>query len=308
MKRKRRRVAAPPPAAVPAASSSQPLARHSRRPYFAAVLTLGLFTLLAFSNSFSTGFVLDNKMLLLGDTRIQTASAANIALIFQHTYWWPYGESGLYRPFTTLSYLLNYAILGNGNRPAGYHWINFFLHLVNVYLVFALTLRLMAGKARALRTAFFIALLWAVHPVLTESVTNMVGRADLLAGFAVLSGFLLYLRSTETTGWRRGVSLAALAAVTTVGVFSKESAVVLPAVIVLYEVVCGKQWRAMSAGVLATLVPVGAMLWQRTVVLSSTLPAEYGFLDIRSRAPVSGSAGLLPSKFWLTICGSRCGP
>ncbi len=218
-------------------------------------------------------------MLLLGAARIQTANAANIALIFQHTYWWPYGESGLYRPFTTLSYLLNYAILGNGNRPAGYHWINFLLHLVNVYLVFALALRLMAGKARAFRTAFFIALLWSVHPVLTESVTNMVGRADLLAGFAVLSGFLLYLESRETTGWRRGAALAGLGVVTAIGVFSKESAVVLPAVIVLYELVCGKQWRAMLAGVLATLVPVGVMLWQRTAVLSSTLPAEYAFLD-----------------------------
>jgi protein O-mannosyl-transferase len=80
-------------------------------------------------------------MLLLGDTRIRTASAANAALIIQHTYWWPNGESGLYRPLTTLSYLLNYSILGNGDRPAGYHWINFFPHTANVFLLFALALR-----------------------------------------------------------------------------------------------------------------------------------------------------------------------
>jgi len=225
----------------------------------------------------------------LEDARIQTANAANIDLIVRHTYWWPYGESGLYRPLTTLSYLLNYAVLGNGNRPAGYHWINFFLHAANVFLVFALALRLMAGKARAMRTAFFIALLWAVHPVLTESVTNIVGRADLLAGFAVLSGFLLYLKSREATGWRQFAWLVGLAAATAVGVFSKESAVVLPAVIVLYELVCGKQWRRMLAGMLATLVPVGVMLWQRASVLSSTLPAEYAFLD----NPIAGAG------FWI---------
>lgn len=279
---------APSPAVGPM-SVSPTNARDSRRLYLAAALALLLLTLLAFSNSFSTGFALDNHMLLLGDTRIQTASAANIALIVRHTYWWPNGESGLYRPFTTFSYLLNYAILGNGNHPAGYHWANFFLHAANIFLVFALVLRLIDGRVRAVRMAFFSAMLWAVHPVLTESVTNIVGRADLLAGFAVLSGFLLYLKSTETTGWRRGASLAGLMVTTAVGVFSKESAVVLPAVIVLYELACGKRWRRMLYGCLATLVPIGMMLGQRAVVLSSSLPAEYPFVD----NPIAGAG------FWI---------
>jgi tetratricopeptide (TPR) repeat protein len=197
-----------------------------------------------------------------------------------HTYWWPNGESGLYRPLTTLSYLFNYAILGNGNRPAGYHWINFFLHLSNVFLIFAIMLRL----TRALRTAFFIALPWAVHPVLTESVTNIVGRADLLAGFGILSGFLIYLIARP-----RGVWLAGLAVATAIGVFSKESAVVIPAVIVVYELAFERRWWRMLAGLLATLVPIGIMLWQRSVVLSSSLPAEYPFLD----NPIAGAG------FWV---------
>jgi tetratricopeptide (TPR) repeat protein len=291
MKRKRGRVAvAPSPAATPA-SVLRWDAGDSRRHYFVAALALGLLTLLAFSNSFSAGFALDNRMLLLGDTRIQAATAANIALIVRHTYWWPNGESGLYRPLTTLSYLLNYAILGNGDRPAGYHWINFFLHTANVFLLFALGLRLMTGRVRAFSTAFFIAMLWAVHPVLTESVTNIIGRADLLAGFAMLSGFLVYLKSKETTGRRQGAWLAGLAAATAVGVFSKESAVVLPAVIVLYEVACGKQWRRMLPGCIAMLVPVGIMLWQRAAVLSAAMPAEYPFVD----NPIAG-AGFLIGK------------
>ena len=289
MNRKRKRV----PVATSPATGPAPVprtdTRDSRLPHFAAVLALPLLMLLAFSNSFSAGFTLDNRMLILGDTRIQTASAANIALIIRHTYWWPNGESGLYRPLTTLSYLLNYAILGNADHPAGYHWINFFLHAGNVFLVFALVLRLMTGRVRNLRIAFFVAILWAIHPVLTESVTNIVGRADLLAGFAVLSGFLLYLKSSETTGWRRGLWLTGLAVTTAVGVFSKESAVVLPAIIVLYELACGKHWRRMLPACLATLVPIGVMLWQRAAVLSSSLPAEYPFLD----NPIAGAG------FWI---------
>jgi tetratricopeptide (TPR) repeat protein len=269
-------------------SISRTDARDSRRYYFAAVAALPLLTLLAYSNSFSTGFALDNHM-ILEDTRIETASVANIDLIFRHTYWWPNGESGLYRPLATLSYLFNYAVLGNGNHPAGYHWVNFFLHAANVFLVFALVLRLTTGRVRALPAAFCIAMLWAVHPLLTESVTNIIGRADLLGGFAVLSGLLLYLKSTETTGWRRVASLAGLAVTTAVGVFSKESAVVLPAVIVLHELAYGKQWRRMLPGLIATLVPIGLMLCQRASVLSSSLPAEYPFLD----NPIAGAG------FWV---------
>lgn len=259
-------------------------APDSRRPHLLSVLALGLFTLLTFSSAFSTGFALDNH-LLLTDTRIQAATSSNVALIVGHTYWWPNGESGLYRPLTTLSYLLNYAILGNTNQPAGYHWINLSLHITNVFLLYALLVRLIG----ALRIAFFIALLWAVHPVLTESVTNIVGRADLLAALAVLSGFFLYLKSAETTGARRAASLGGVAVATVFGVFSKESAVVLPAVIVFYELVCGRRWWKMLAGCLATVVPIGIMLWLRAVVFRSSLPAEYPFVD----NPIAGAG------FWV---------
>jgi hypothetical protein len=295
MKRKKRRVTVAPPPAATTASKSPTDADVAPRYYFAAVLALSLLTLLAFSSSFSTGFALDNQTLLLGDTRIQSATAANVDLIVHHTYWWPNGESGLYRPLTTLSYLFNYAILGNGERPAGYHWINFFLHIANVLLLFALVLRLMAGRPRALPVAFVIAMLWAVHPVLTESVTNIVGRADLLAGCAVLGGFLLYLKSRETTGWHRGAWLAGLAAITAVGVFSKESAVVLPAVIVLYEIAClgihtsVNAARTSACATIAMLAPIGVMLWQRAMVLSSSLPAEWPFYD----NPITGAG------FWI---------
>ena len=92
----------------------------------------------------------------------------------------------MYRPLGTLSYLFNYAVLGNGEHPEGYHWINLLLHLGNVLLVYALARRLLKN----FWPPVFVAALWAVHPVLTESVTNIVGRVDLLAAMAVLSGLL----------------------------------------------------------------------------------------------------------------------
>jgi hypothetical protein len=51
-------------------------------------------------------------------------------------------------------------------------------------LAFYLGLRLFGDIWRALA----LAALWGLHPVPTESVTNVVGRADLLAAFGVLAG------------------------------------------------------------------------------------------------------------------------
>jgi tetratricopeptide (TPR) repeat protein len=249
-----------------------------------AAAALAILTFLAFSNSFSAGFILDNKGLLLRDPRIRELTAENIRLILQHTYWWPTGESGLYRPFTTLSFLFNYAVLGNANEPAGYHWINFLLHLGNVFLVFALVRRLL----REFWPSLFAAALWAVHPVLTESVTNMIGRSDLLSTLAVLSGFLMYLKGAESAGLRRLAWLAGLTAVTALGVFSKENAVAIVGVIALYELTWWKErrrGRALLPGYIATLLPIAVMLYQRSIVLAASRPAELPFWD----SPIVGA-------------------
>ncbi len=240
--------------------------------------SLFLVTLLAYSNSFRAAFAFDNSSLILDDPRVHKATTTNVDLILSHTYWWPRFESGLYRPITTLSYLFNYAILGNGDHPAGYHWMNLFLHALNVFLVYLLALRLL----RRLWPAVFIAAVWAVHPVLTESVTNIIGRADLLAGLALLSGLLMYLKSTESTGWHRMAWLGGLMAVTTLGVFSKESAVAILGVVVFYELVWWKerkQLRGLVYGCAAIAPPLLMMWYQRSVVLAATGPSVFLFVD-----------------------------
>jgi hypothetical protein len=239
---------------------------------------LCLITLLAYSNSFHTGFVVDSDYLILRDPRVHALTSENLGLIFTHGYWWFPPEKGLYRPFSTLSYLFNYAVLGTAEDPSGYHWINFLLHFFNVVLVYGLALRLL----KKLWPAAFIAALWAVHPVLTESVTNIIGRADLLAGAAVLSGFWIYLKSTESTGWRRAAWLAGLTAVTTIGVFSKESAVVILGVIALYEITWWKerkQLRGLLLGCAAAAPPILAWWYVRSQVMAQSMTPIFPFVD-----------------------------
>jgi protein O-mannosyl-transferase len=256
--------------------SKEPVRSSPWRHHY-VIAVLSLLTFAAYSNSFGSGFVFDNARLIQEDPRVHDASAENVGLILRHTYTWPDYESRVYRPLGTLSYLFNYSVLGNGERPEGYHWVNLLLHLGNVILVYALARRLFP----AFWPPVFIAALWAVHPVLTESVTNIIGRVDLMAGMAVLSGLLFYLKSTEAHGTRRWWWLAALMAVTLLGVFSKENAVVILGLIVLYEVVWWRERRNVR-GLLfgcAAIAPPLLILWYaRSVVLSGASQPGF-FLD-----------------------------
>ncbi len=236
------------------------------------VAALWAAALLAYSNSFGTGFVNDNSVLILHDSRIQSPTAQNIGLIWGQEYWYGNAVSGLYRPMSTLSYLLNYAILGNGKEPAGYHWINFALHCVNIALVYFLVWRLLGDGPMALA----VGAVWALHPVLTESVTNIIGRSDLLAAFGVLAGLLCHIMGAGAAGRRKAAWLAALAAVTAIGLFSKESAVVVVAAMLLYDFTfkSGETWRARGLSYAAVALPAAIFFYVRHQVLS-TLPIAH---------------------------------
>ncbi|HJT89683.1 MAG TPA: hypothetical protein VJ732_17560 [Bryobacteraceae bacterium] len=238
---------------------------------------LWVAVLLAYANSFGAGFTFDNSQVILQDARVHAATAANVSLIFSQDYEYRNSTTGIYRPLTTFTYLLNYAVFGNRDRPAGYHWINFLLHGVNVSLVYALGLLLFARKRTA---AVALAGVWGLHPVLTESVTNMVGRADLLAAFGVLAGLLCHVRAANSAGNRRWLWLAGLGTCAAVGMFAKENAVVLPAVLLLWDAAFASgAWRPRIAGYLATVPGFLAYFVLRAAALAKNAAVLVAFTD-----------------------------
>jgi hypothetical protein len=266
-------------------------------PFFHRVIPGAALVALAFAvyaNAFTAGFALDGRGLVLQDPRVRAATAENVALIRDHTYWWPYGESGLYRPVTTLSYLVNYAGLGHGERAAGYHATNVLLHAMNVLLLFALARRIPTDT----RIAWFVAAVWAVHPILTEVVANVAGRADLLAAACVLAGILCYDNSRLATGARRGAWLLGLALAALIGTLSKENAIVIVAAIGLFELTRGRDARSVRHLMRATIVlavPLLVVVAQRSAVLTAAGAAPIPFTDnpITSGSFLSGRATAL---------------
>ncbi len=276
MKKTRKRPA--PVSASPAAAAPVPPPRAAQwRRHLPILLGLWFAALLAYSNSFQAGFTFDNGIAIRQDARIRAVTSANVRQIFTEEYWYPSVTTGLYRPLTTLTFLFNYAVLGNGANPAGYHWVNFALHAINIALVYFLGLLLLDE----ISWAGLLAALWALHPLLTESVTNIVGRADELTALGVFAGLLCHIRGGQSVGRRKAAWLAGLAVSAAVAVFSKESGVAVVAAMLCYDAAFrrSKPWGPLVAGYAAVAAPFAVFFFLRGRMLDHIAIAPLPFVD-----------------------------
>ncbi|XP_047431444.1 protein O-mannosyl-transferase TMTC2 [Mugil cephalus] len=118
------------------------------------------------------------------------------------------GSHKSFRPLCTLSFRLNYTL--HGLRPFGYHLLNVALHGLVTALVTAFSRPLLGGGPWSLLAG----LLFASHPVHTEAVAGVVGRADVGAALFFLLSLACYarhcgLRGGDTEGRRRAAGSAA---------------------------------------------------------------------------------------------------
>ncbi|MBX7218314.1 MAG: tetratricopeptide repeat protein [Blastocatellia bacterium] len=194
------------------------------------VLLVFVIVFVCYGNTLSAGFVQDDHIVILQDLSLRSLSQAY--KIFSLPYWGN-AENGAYRPLTSLSFALNYAI--GGLNPFGYHLGNLLLHALNCCLI-----GLIVWKYRPKwMTALVTMLLFAIHPIHTEAVSQLVGRTELLSTFLMLVAWLAWLsaqRHRSAYILSLGCSLSAL--------FVKESAIVFIGVLVLSEgCAAGRQWR-----------------------------------------------------------------
>lgn len=115
-------------------------------PHLLTLAVVFAFAWLAYSSSSEAPLLFDNKRAIADDSRVHAATAVHLKQILTLQYWVG-APDGLYRPVTTLSYLFNYAVLGGGESPFGYHAVNLLLHLLNIGLVYALGLLIFGETA-----------------------------------------------------------------------------------------------------------------------------------------------------------------
>jgi len=178
--------------------------------------------------SLGNGFVFDDHMLLGGNAPLIEGDAPWISA-FTYRYWGAAEEvspNELYRPVTVISLAANAKV--TGPNPAGFHAGNVLLHACNAALVYLL-IRLLFERGLL---ALIASLVFAVHPIATEAVIPISGRADLMATFWLLSASILGLLACRHRKKWFLVGALGVALVTAMGGLSKESAFAAPLVMV----------------------------------------------------------------------------
>jgi protein O-mannosyl-transferase len=223
-----------------------------------AWLWIGLLlalSILPYANSLRNGYVFDDRLLVQENPVLK--APLDLWRLLTSPYWGSVALALLWRPVTILSFAL-------GPPPGATsavwpHLLNILLHAGVTLLWFRLIRRLFADKTVALVAAA----LFAVHPLHTEAVTWISGRAELLA--AAFSLAALHLAHAERP-WARW--LTPLVVFLAVG--SKESAALLPVILLFtHWVLRDKRSGPTLRLVLACVAPVVLYVTLRRLVLGT---------------------------------------
>lgn len=169
-----------------------------------AAYVVFILAVICFANSYDGDFVFDDSEAVTGNTDLKPETP--LLALFQHDFWGRKLDSKTshksYRPLTILTFRWNFSLVG-GLYPMGFHVVNIILHaVVSVLMLFTFSVLLSGCEIRdgrlvfgCPRASFLCAVLFAVHPVHTESVSAVVGRADLLCAFFFILSFLAYIKA-----------------------------------------------------------------------------------------------------------------
>jgi tetratricopeptide (TPR) repeat protein len=194
------------------------------------ILLLVCITAIVYFNSLSNGFVYDDIGTIVENAHIQRLGNF-LSSFYNQSYFKISGGEASYRPVATLSYYLLYAVFDV--NPFGYRLFSFALHIFNVILVYIMAHVIIGNK----RAAVMAGLLFACHPVNAEAVNGISYNEDLLAAFFFFLAFLSYMR-LKPSAPKPGYIFFALSLIFfLLGLLSKEMAITLPAIVVLYDLI-----------------------------------------------------------------------
>ncbi|OGL46617.1 MAG: hypothetical protein A2W05_06955 [Candidatus Schekmanbacteria bacterium RBG_16_38_10] len=196
-----------------------------------SILLITVLSFIPYINSLGNEFVWDDVDLVRDNPDVKSFKK------FPELFLSPFGnpvqfkESPLfYRPLIFFSYMVDYKLWGT--NPAGYHLSNIILHTLSSVFIFLILLKIFSD----LKFSLFSSLIFAVHPVHTESVTWISGRTDVLCALLLLLSFNAYLNFLKSAGKGSSFNYFFSVIFFTLSIFSKEAAIVLPLIMLFYEI------------------------------------------------------------------------
>ncbi len=162
-------------------------------------------------NSLNNDFMFDDKGLTINNPVVVSASLKNAFFS--------------YRPIRTISYIFDYRVFGK--KPFGFRLMNIFYHSIVVVLVFLFLQQLGLSSF----ASFFSALIFAIHPVQTDSVSYISGRRDILVALFYILSLIFFIKFYKEKFKNKKIVFFVLAFVFMIlSFFSKQTGATIPLV------------------------------------------------------------------------------
>ncbi|CAL1263542.1 unnamed protein product [Larinioides sclopetarius] len=289
--------------------------------YGATALVSGV-TWLLYWTTLQANFAYDDSRAI--KTNQDLLPTTPLTTLFKNDFWGtPLTHSGShksYRPLCVLTFRLNHWL--GGFDPWGYHFTNVLLHsLVSATFTKLAALVFLKNPVPTLVAG----LLFAAHPIHTEAVAGIVGRADVGACLFFLLCIMLYIKYCDYRNMeqcsRRWIYLYAALSCAACSMLTKEHGVTVLGVCVIYELfVCHrialkelinvpfkKQYQSLREGLLHLSGAGIALLGLRFHLMGSKppdfAPADNPAADSDSIVTRTLTFFYLPAfNFWLMLC------
>ncbi len=196
-----------------------------------AVVLIAILGFGVYANSLSGAFIWDDRYLVKDNGHIKDWST--IPQVFTRDITAGAGmKSGSYRPLQIVTYMINYSLSKLDVR--GYHLTNVILHILVALCIYWFLNILYDDKLLSL----FTSALFVAHPIHTNAVTYISGRADPLAAVFIILTFILYIRLLD----KNNPKLYILILLTYIcALLSRENSLILPVLLLLYHYTFGKK-------------------------------------------------------------------
>jgi len=236
-----------------------------------ALLVIAILGIACYANSLNGDFIWDDHQLVKDNAYIRSWS--HVGKIFSENIASGSGKTyNSYRPLQMITYIIDYSLWGLDVR--GYHLTNTLLHVLAALSIYWLTLLLFKDQFVSCLAALF----FVIHPIHTEAVTYISGRAAPLCLLLMLLCFIFYIK--------RILLLAILCYAA--ALLSRENSLILPLLLLLYHYSFKEKIRIKEYLPVAGLAILYMIL--RVTVLSHLLPHASSGTTLIERLPGSFAA------------------
>ncbi len=196
-----------------------------------------------------------------------------------------------WHPLTWMSHALDYSLFRL--NPAGHHLTSIFLHALSAALLFLLLWR----ATRRMGLSFFVAAVFALHPLNVESIVWVSERKNTLSTLFFLLTLGAYGRYSQKPDWKRYLAVAGLFIC---ALASKPMVVTLPFVLLLLDYWPLRRiqgWTEPDEPLLAQTSPTKLLLEKLPLF---ALSAASSLITMHAQK-VAGAVGALPFPFGVRL-------